>query len=56
MNQKKKDVIFSSMFFMDIFFWLKNYFNMCFDHLIKFYASHLLKTKQMIELGKEKGI
>jgi hypothetical protein len=45
---KKKGCIISSMFFMYIFFWLKTYFHMCFDHLIKFYASHLLKTRQMI--------
>jgi hypothetical protein len=33
---KKKDVIFSSMFFPMFFFWLKN----CFDSLIKIDASH----------------
>jgi len=37
LDLKKKDVLFSSMFF---FLWLKFYFDVCLDHLIKFYASH----------------
>jgi len=40
MDPKKKDVLFSSMFFLCFFFWLKKYFDMCFDNLINFYASH----------------
>jgi hypothetical protein len=40
-NQKKKDVIFSSMFFLCFVFWTegKNS-NVCFDNLIKIYAPH----------------
>ncbi len=34
-NQKKKDMMFFSMFFLCFFF-----FDMCFDNLIKIYASH----------------
>jgi len=39
MDQKKKDVLFFSMFFLCFFLGLKRYFDMCFDNLIKFYAS-----------------
>jgi hypothetical protein len=37
-------------------FWLKKYFDMCFDHLIKIYASHdhYYSTSHMNDLNKMK--
>jgi hypothetical protein len=40
-NQKKKDMMFFSMFFLCFFFFeVRKNSNMCFDNLIKIYASH----------------
>jgi len=47
-NQKRKSVIFSSMFFLCICFWLKACLDMCFDNLIKIYVSHHYYTIQAI--------
>jgi len=51
MDQKKKDVLFFSMFFLCFFLGLKRYFDMCFDNLIKFYASQIffLKTHEHLK-------
>jgi len=49
MNQNKKDVIFFSMFVLCVFlFWLKIYFVMCFDNLIKIYVTHHYPLTQAI--------
>jgi hypothetical protein len=47
-NRKKRDVIFPSMFFHPFFFLVEKYFDMCFDNLIKFYASHHYYIAQAI--------
>jgi hypothetical protein len=39
MNQKRKNIIFSSIYVLT-FFLAKKYFDMCFDSLIKLYTSH----------------
>jgi hypothetical protein len=31
---------YSTQCFSYVFFWPENYFDMCFDNLIKFYVSH----------------
>jgi hypothetical protein len=53
MNQINKDVIifqcFSYVFFF-FFFGLEKYFDLCFDNLIKIYASHHYDNKPFISL------
>jgi hypothetical protein len=51
MDQKRKDIWFSSMFFLCIFL-VKNYFHMHFDHLIKilWIISLLYSTSHMISI------
>jgi len=39
MDPKSKDVLFFSIF-LHFWFWLNNFFYICFDNLIKFYASY----------------
>ncbi len=39
-DQKRKDVLFSSMFFIWVSFLLKKHFYLCFDNVIKFCVSH----------------
>jgi hypothetical protein len=47
MDQKRKDILFSSMFFLCIFL-VKIYFHMHFDHLIKFCESYHYYIAQVI--------
>ncbi len=48
-DQKKKDVLFFSIFFLCIFgFCLKTYFDICFDNLINIYVWHHYHITQVI--------